>query len=466
MENPEESPVKSVAEPILTDPDIDIPIYKTTEIPKRFVFKNMENFLIKIDQTAYDDTSWICKKFINNYDLTIDFCEKLISQINERINKAKKTLSECFQRSLVPNKLKYVAVNSNSFFYLIVLLKRKTSLEKILNENIISTFTYRKSIISKIIALAKHLKKYPRSYVINIGRLHALNPQHTDFMIETVLKIKALEVAISDVKVMHIYTPKIALQPSERTEFMKTSILSCLRYQDPLTGYIPETEHHGTFATFMDSRFEIHKMAKTSSIETIIKRTIEGSTEFTNFKSPELIQALKTLASRYWFDKLIIVNKFYKENYNPKFSSYVKSLRSCSLKELGITNKLFKKLGHFKFSSELLNSYISFRDVSYDYIESLLYQTSPLDIARNYYTIDLLISGFVANTLNQSIDTKDVKENLPFMWSVIFINCPCTVIDLPIKFVMKYHDLCDIPHFLIEKCKVPYDIIMKWQAKC
>lgn len=430
----------------------------SSEIPKKYQFQDMEFYTIKINWPSYEDPVFAYKKFVSNYNSTLTSCNKVLAEINTKLAKAQTELSQCFQRNLTAKTRKYVAVNGDAWRYQVILFQKKTKLEKRYYEHIICKYLQSRAKIMKLIELANYLKKYPRSMVFNRSRIHSLVQANSNYMIEDLLKIKALEVLLSDVKVMQVYTPKLALQPSERLDFIKTQIMANQFYRDPLTNYLPETEYFGTFITLLNSRFELKKRAKTDPIDKLIEYSVIGMCEITKLNSEEFKHLIKELASRYWFNKLHIFENFYKIHTNDKLNQYLVSLRNISLKDLGIPKKL-AKCNNFKNPIDIFQFDKSICDAAVDTLYTAMYYTVPNDIANQYYLIDLILSGVLAKLLKKSIDHKDVRECIPFMWKILFIFSNVQLIDAPLHFVMEYQTVNNIPPKLVEKCKAPFEVL-------
>ena len=449
-----------------SDPNFT-PIFTPGPIPKKFWFPQINDYFIDMKPPIYEDSVFCIKKFVPHYNFCLKFFQSTLETLTNRLKKAQERLIECFQRRLVPQKKRFDQANADYWRKQVILYQQKTILEREWNETIIAELRYSITIVKRLIRITEYLIQYPRFIMINQPYSSMLQQAGTRVS-KKAIRIKALEIALSDTKIGLMFTPKLNDQPQELLALVENIIKGCSISRDPITGYIPETDHFLTFETFMKSNYAPTAVMKNQkeSIDTKINFTINMLNSLLGIKSNEDQKVLASLCSRYWFTKLQRVNYYYKYMRHPDLPALIKSYEFTNIKDLGLPKILSKHFSSFTYSCDIFQSNPKFFAAGIDQLTSSIYLSTPVDIANSFYMMNMVLSGFVSTFLKKPMDHKDVKECMPFMWTALFIYLNLPAPDSLINFAMRWSIVDSIPEIIVEKCKVPQAVIAKWTEKC
>ena len=443
------------------------PIYTPGPIPKKYWFPQLKDFLIDMTPPIYEDATFCIKKFVPHYNFCIKIFKTNLETLNNRLQKAQDRLIDCFQRRLIPQKKKFDQANADYWRKQVFLYQQKTLIEREWNEKNIANLRYAISVFERLLRLTEYLAKYPRFIMINQPLASTLQQTGTRIS-KTAIRIKALEIALSDTKIGLMFTPKLIDQPEELLSLVFNIIKGCSISRDPMTGYLPETDHFHTFEIFMKSNYAPTSVMKNQkeSIDKKIQFTINMLNSLLGIQSKDDLKVLSSLCSRYWFTKLQRVNYYYKYMRHPDLPGIIQSLKQTKLKDLGMPKILAKHFSSFNNSSDIFLSNPKFFAAGIDQLQTAIYLSTPVDIANSFYMMNMVLSGFVSTFIKKPMDHKDVKECLPFMWTALFIHLDLPAPDSMINFAMRWAEVDSIPEIIVEKCKVPHAVIAKWIEKC
>ena len=443
-------------------------IFTPKPIPKKFCFPEMDDYIVVVKPMIYEDSLFCIKKFVPQYLFCASLCDEIIGELETRKSKAQNKLAECFMRNLVPKTKNLVQANADFWRKQVILYKQKTVVEKLYNEKIVGQLRQAISIAEKIRRLANYLAKYPRYIMLNQPMICMLQQTGTDYVSPTALKIKALGVALSDTKIGLMFTPKLFERPDESQIILNNIINGTYTLIDPITGYIPETEYYYTFIAFLKSRLSPIRLNQNlkEPIENKIEFTIEMVSSFIGINDARRRSALSALSARFWFNRLMRVNIYYKSMRNPHLPILIQSFQKTKLKDLGMPDRLAKHMSKFNCAAEIFESNQRFFAAGIEGLETAIFLANPIDIANVVYLMNLVLSGYIANLLKKAIYHKDVVDCMPFMWTCLFIYLNLPAPDSLICFTMRWAVVDFIPEILVEKCKVPHSVILKWLEKC
>jgi len=443
-----------------------VPEFTQDPLPKRLIFEGIESYLIPIDPVAYNDIRYIKKKLVSHFITALNHTKNHLQEAESLVLSLQESLTDCYSRNLNPYTATKTTANSRYWRQRVILVKKQTKYQRILNLRKLSLCLNNISILKKIIKVIKELIRRPRNVCINqstIFRLCQVIKVETEVLAAN--KIKAAEYLLGDIKNAMRFVPKLFTKPELCISINEEFLTSSMRFRDPLTFYLPETEESKTFEDFLRSRFSPIRYCEENMqpIENMIELTVEMMRSFANIKQPDLVIVLTSMAARYWFNRIPVCNDELSK-CNQRLSSYISSMRLTPLSDLKPPRLLSKA---FKAGITVANLFEGEKLLkpAVDQLFTCVFFTNPVDVAYNIHLIHLRLAGYVAGKISKDIHDKATLEGVAFMWKLLFIISDIPSPDSIFAFVTKWAHINCIPDILMQKCSVPLNVLKAFQIE-
>jgi len=449
------------------DKDNMSPVFSSKPIPKKYMFNGANNFLIFFDPYAYEDKRYANKKLVFHFQTTLPLIQQIIDEMDEQIMVIQRNLSDIYSKNLSPVSKKMIPANSEFWRKRVILYIKKNKYQRIFFlKKLMIVQNFRDTLIN-LIKLVEYLCLFPRMVGINHSSINRISSVcKSEIYPDLQNRIRSIDIALSDIKIVMIFTPKLFSKPEDCVVVLNATIQNVLKFKDPLSAYIPETEDANTFADFVRSRFCPIRWAESQKtpLDARIEITIEMISSFAGIKTREHVGALAALSARYWFNKSLVCNQELRSS-NTRLQEYIASLKNAPLSSVKIP-KHFAKIA--APHSTPLAFYIAENhslEGACDIMNTLIFYSCPIDIAYNIHLIHLILSGFVAKRLKLDINHKKVIETMPFMWKIVFIVTNIPYPDALFDFIKKWAMVDCIPPMLLERCQIPAQVIVSWSSE-
>ena len=444
------------------------PTFTFDPIPKHLRFSELENYLISLPSIGYGDQKYAFTRLNSHFSFTQKTLKNILIELIQLLNDIQEHLTENYSRKLIPYKQTKTAENANLWRTRVILFIKQIKLKRKLELHKLDICYKSISITKKLIRITKELIERPRNVSFNINSINRL-PQiiKTETCVRYILKIKAIEAAIADIKIVSKFIPRLFTKPEVCSTVLINIIKASLRFRDPLTSYLPETPDFATFVDFLHSRFSPirYNDKQSDQIDTLISSTVEKIRSFANIKETTHVQILTALSVRYWFNRTLICDIEYSKT-NPELINYIHSLKNNPIQSLNPPQILIKSLKHLLKLSII--DYITEEEALFPAIGELFmcfFCNSPVDIAFRVYSIHLRFAGFMSQLIKKSLTDKNTLECVAFLWKVLIISSDLPCYDAIFSFVIKYAQISFVPQILYEKCTVPYNIIKNFKTQ-
>ena len=437
-------------------------VFTSEPLPEKLQFEGIETFLVPLPGIGYVDEKYFNRKILSQTILTFGLLEKTENELLALLQKTREQITTAYSKRLQPYIQTKSTENARLWRQRVIIVWKQAKYQKKVNLSKLDLIYHNLKLVKKMKSICKELIHRPRKITFNHNSIIRLPTIiKTEAEVKYTVRLKALDYAIADNKIAMKFMPRLFSSPETVATVLNNLLQTATNCVDPLTNYLPPMIEQTTFDDLIQSRFSPIRYCEKQpdSIQNLIELTVEMLKSFAGIKSNNQIFALNAMASRYWFNRMLVSNDFHK-NANPKFAVFVDSFK-------------LQKIGNFKYPKPL-NKYLKsrsdlsvfefFKDeptlkLAIDSLFELIFYTSPVDIAFQLHVIDLRLSGFVGNIIGKDINHKNTVDCLSFMWKLLIIasSLPCP--DTLFEFVIQFAEIAFIPTPILKKCSTPIEII-------